>query len=126
MHVGGNNSLYRAARYVGEWKEKLKHGVGELFYLDGSSLEGDFAKGHAHGNIVKRYPEPKDGSRRVQRVGVFVRGECVEWLEYTEEEAEVASDIAMSMFGNMEQKKEDAELEELGLWGENKIPEFTE
>jgi len=26
----------------------------------------------------------------------------------------------------MEQKKEDAELEELGLWGENKIPEFTE
>jgi len=126
MNVGGNNALYRASRYVGEWKDHCKHGVGELFFLDGSSLEGDFVKGHPHGYLIKKYPVRREGQKRVCRQGRFERGICVEWLDYNEEEEEVASGIANFLLGNMQTKKEDEELAELGLWGENKIPDFED
>ena len=93
--------------------------------MDGSSLEGDFVKGHPHGYLVMKYAA-KDGKKRVCRQGRYVRGILQEWLDYNEEEEEVASGVANFLMNQMQGRKEDAELEELGLWGEGKIPDFED
>ena len=126
MNVGGNGALYRPSRYKGQWKDNMKHGVGVLTYLNGMELDGDFVNGHPHGNILVRYPCREGEKKRLCRQGRWVRGKRVEWFDYTEEEEEVASEIASFLFNTMANNKEEKELEELGLWGDNKIPEFKE
>ncbi|GMH82945.1 hypothetical protein TrVE_jg9783 [Triparma verrucosa] len=124
MNVGGNGALYRPYSYKGEWKDNRKHGVGTLTYLNGLEIEGDFEFGHPHGNCVQKYPKRKTDKHRVCRQGRWYKGTNVEWFDYSQEEEEVASGIANYLLNTMVNTKEEKELEELGLWGENKVPEF--
>ena len=125
MNVGGMGALYRPFSYKGDWVANVKNGVGVLVYLNGLEIEGDFEGGHPHGNCTLKYPKRANEGRKC-RQGRWVRGKVVEWFDYSEEEAEQASAIAGFMLNSMLGKKEDAELEELGLIGSDKIPEFTE
>ena len=124
MNVGGNGAIYRAYSYKGEWKNNMKEGVGTLTYLNGMEIEGDFERGHPHGNCILKYPLRKTDRKRMCRQGRWHKGKRVEWYDYTEEEEEVASGIANYLMNTMVNNKEEKELEELGLWGDNKIPEF--
>ena len=104
----------------------MKHGVGVLTYLNGMEIEGDFEFGHPSGNCTLKYPKRKSDKRRVCRQGRWSKGVVVEWYDYTDEEEEVLSEVANFMLNTMMNNKEEKELEELGLWGENKFNDFDE
>ena len=126
MNVGGNNALYRPYSYKGDWSDHKKHGVGTLIYLNGLEIEGEFVSGHPHGNCILKYPKRKTDKHRICREGRWVRGTVVEWFDYSAEEEEAASGVAIFLLNTMMERKEEEELEELGLWGDNKIPEFQD
>ncbi|GMI34169.1 hypothetical protein TeGR_g2797, partial [Tetraparma gracilis] len=124
MNVGGMGALYRPFSYKGQWVNNKKHGVGTLIYLNGLEIEGDFEYGHPHGNCILKYPKRSTDKHRMCKQGRYVRGKVEEWFDYTPEEESVASEVANFLLKTMQTKKEDEELEELGLWGDNKLPDF--
>ncbi len=46
MFIGKYGSLYKPIKYEGEWSEGKWHGKGKLSFLDGTTREGHFVKGH--------------------------------------------------------------------------------
>lgn len=46
------------ARYEGEWKEGVEHGVGTLIEVDGSTFYGFWAEGKMHGEGVCPFTAP--------------------------------------------------------------------
>lgn len=45
-----NKTKEQAARYEGEWKDDMFHGLGTYYYVDGSSYCGEWIKGKRHGD----------------------------------------------------------------------------
>ncbi|XP_036953579.1 MORN repeat-containing protein 4-like isoform X7 [Acanthopagrus latus] len=94
----GSFSYSNGEEYHGEWKEGLRHGLGQLTFSDGTCYTGQFENGLFNGCGMLVFP---DGSRyegefvqgKFQGVGVFTRfdkmrfegefkGGCVDGYEY--------------------------------------------
>ena len=123
--VGGISGMYRPSTYDGDWINGTKEGVGTVRYLDGTEIMCEFKMGQLWGEGVYRYPPknhhgnhtkiPKEGCERLCRLGKWVRGEVVEWYEYSMQEEEKAKDTTNAFLSLMVTGKEDRDLEELGL-----------
>ena len=48
MHLMGCD-VYVCPRYVGQWRDNKKNGVGVLHYSSGSVFQGDFVDDQRHG-----------------------------------------------------------------------------
>uniref|UniRef100_A0A673B3Z5 MORN repeat-containing protein 4 n=1 Tax=Sphaeramia orbicularis TaxID=375764 RepID=A0A673B3Z5_9TELE len=74
----GSFTYSNGEEYHGEWKEGLRHGLGQLTFSDGTCYTGQFENGLFNGCGVLVFP---DGSRyegefvqgKFQGVGVFTR-----------------------------------------------------
>lgn len=49
MKQGQGTEINNKLKYIGMWKNNLKHGLGKLEYGDGSYYEGEFHKGLPEG-----------------------------------------------------------------------------
>jgi hypothetical protein len=86
MYIGGVGSLYRTARFSGQWEHGERNGVGLLTYTNGDTIHGNFLHGQPHG--VHRYTfhsaahKDKRGVLAARSRGArYDRGERVEWLD---------------------------------------------
>uniref|UniRef100_A0A3B4ARV6 MORN repeat-containing protein 4 n=1 Tax=Periophthalmus magnuspinnatus TaxID=409849 RepID=A0A3B4ARV6_9GOBI len=74
----GSFTYSNGEEYHGEWKEGLRHGLGQLTFSDGTCFTGQFENGLFNGCGILLFP---DGSRyegeflqgKFQGVGVFTR-----------------------------------------------------
>lgn len=74
----GSFTYSNGEEYHGEWKEGLRHGLGQLTFSDGTCFTGQFENGLFNGCGILMFP---DGSRyegefvqgKFQGVGVFTR-----------------------------------------------------
>lgn len=60
-------------KYVGDYKNDMKHGIGTFTWQDGRVYHGDWEDGkqHGHGHYIK------DGKKRE---GLWKHGKRIEWL----------------------------------------------
>mmetsp|Transcript_9988 Transcript_9988/g.17867 ORF Transcript_9988/g.17867 Transcript_9988/m.17867 type:complete len:414 (+) Transcript_9988:2-1243(+) len=72
-YYGSSDPLNPGSRYIGEFKENLRHGMGRYFFPDGSCYDGQWRDGVMHGRGVFTWPdnsvydgEWKDGKRTGQ------------------------------------------------------------
>mmetsp|Transcript_20650 Transcript_20650/g.62835 ORF Transcript_20650/g.62835 Transcript_20650/m.62835 type:complete len:170 (-) Transcript_20650:33-542(-) len=72
-YIGGTGAMYRTARYVGEWADGERTGMGKTWRSDGTSLEGEFYRGHVDGDAVYTYPSGR------WRTAFYMRGDFRRW-----------------------------------------------
>ncbi|CAK1581608.1 unnamed protein product [Parnassius mnemosyne] len=73
----------RLDKYVGEWKNDLKHGKGLFLTISGKLYEGDWYNGYRHGFGTLCYRLP-NGTFRLEYRGDWVRGkpDGIGWCYY--------------------------------------------
>ncbi|CAG4988374.1 unnamed protein product [Parnassius apollo] len=82
---GLHHSIFtsRLDKYVGEWKNDLKHGKGLFLTISGKLYEGDWYNGYRHGFGTLSYRLP-NGTFRLEYRGDWVRGkpDGIGWCYY--------------------------------------------
>lgn len=72
LEANGDNKLLRN-RYVGFWKQGLRHGKGTFYYSNGSKYEGDWCENYKHGHGLftfedgTEYDGPFEKDRMIER-----------------------------------------------------------
>mmetsp|Transcript_20648 Transcript_20648/g.62828 ORF Transcript_20648/g.62828 Transcript_20648/m.62828 type:complete len:134 (-) Transcript_20648:62-463(-) len=81
-YIGGTGAMYRTARYVGEWADGERTGMGKTWRSDGTSLEGEFYRGHVDGDAVYTYPSGR------WRTAFYMRGDFRRWTSELQDPVE--------------------------------------
>lgn len=76
LFIGGIGSLYRIQSYTGQWEGNVRHGFGEVTYVNGDKIEGVFCQGQPSGICQITF-----GATGRVRYARFERGLRVLWLD---------------------------------------------
>ena len=82
MNIGKHGSLYRCFKYIGDWINDHRHGVGTYVFLDGTAIKGFVENDKLHGEVVYMYPKKKKEKNESSKTkcGVFEHGVLKEWI----------------------------------------------
>jgi len=87
MRGGIGEYVFYTQKYEGEWKDNLKHGVGTMYYVDGSSYKGDWSydrqdgKGVLQDDLGNTYEgEWKSGKKQGKGKVIYQNGDYYEGI----------------------------------------------